>query len=129
MTSSIQRFASDLPLPFSKAVRAGGFLFLSGQIAMDEHGKPISGDIATQTHAVLRGIATTLAEHEANLTNVVRVSVWLADLDDFAAFNTVYAEYFANALPTRSTVQSRLGYGAAIEIEVQAYVGDSPQGR
>ncbi len=129
MTSSIQRFASDLPLPFSKAVRAGGFLFLSGQIAMDAHGKPLPGDIAAQTHAVLKAIAVTLAEHGANLADVVRVSVWLADLDDFGAFNTVYAEYFAGALPARSTVQSRLGYGAAIEIEVQAYVGDSPQGR
>lgn len=128
MTSSIQRFASDLPLPFSKVVRAGGFLFLSGQIAMDEHGKPLSGDITAQTHAVLSSITATLAEHGASLADVVRVSVWLADLRDFAAFNTVYAEYFAGALPARSTVQSRLGYDAAVEIEVQAFVGGIASG-
>src|SRR5690606_2539417 len=93
-TASIQRHPSELPLPFSKVVRAGGFLFLSGQIAMDEQGKPMTGDIAEQTHAVLRSIKATLAEHGASLANVVKVTVWLADLQQFPAFNKVYAEYF-----------------------------------
>lgn len=127
MNPSIERFPSDLPLPFSKVVRAGGFLFLSGQIAMDEHGKPLTADIGTQTRTVLSSIAATLAEHGASLADVVRATVWLADLQDFADFNKVYAEYFAGALPARSTVQSALGYGAGIEIEVQAFVADSPR--
>lgn len=124
MSRSIERFPTDLPLPFSKVVRAGGFLFLSGQLAMDGHGKLLAGDIQAQTHAVLRGIAATLAEHGASLAQVVRASVWLADLNDFAAFNEVYAQYFAGALPARSTVQSRLGQDARVEIEVQAYVDE-----
>lgn len=128
MTASIQRYPSDLPLPFSKVVRAGGFLFLSGQIAMDERGKPLNGDIAEQTHAVLRSIAATLAEHRASLADVVRVTVWLADLQQFPAFNKVYAEYFGADLPARSTVQAHLAYGAGLEIEVQAYVGDDAHG-
>lgn len=123
MTQAIERFPSNLPLPFSKVVRAGGFLFLSGQIAMDEAGKPIGGDIATQTHAVLRGIGSTLAEHGAGMQHVVRATVWLADLDDFAAFNAVYKEYFPAGYPTRSTVQAGLAMGAKVEIEVQAWLG------
>lgn len=128
MNAPIQRYASDLPLPFSKVVRAGGFLFLSGQIAMDDQRKPLQGDIAAQTHAVLRSIAATLAEHGAGMQDVVRATVWLADLQDFPAFNEVYVQYFADALPARSTVQAVLAYGAALEIEVQAYVGDGATG-
>ncbi|MGE0800844.1 MAG: RidA family protein [Lautropia sp.] len=124
MSRAIERFPSDLPLPFSKAVRAGGFLFLSGQIAMDDQGRPLSGDIATQTHAVLRGIGKALAEHGAGFEDVIRATVWLADLDDFAAFNAVYKEYFAGGYPTRSTVQAGLAFGAKVEIEVQAWTGD-----
>lgn len=125
MNASIQRYPSELPLPFSKVVRAGGFLFLSGQIALDARSKPLSGDIAEQTRAVLGSISATLAEHRARLADVVRVTVWLADLQQFAAFNAVYAEYFGADLPARSTVQAQLAHGAALEIEVQAFVGDA----
>lgn len=123
MTASIQRYPSELPLPFSKVVRAGGFLFLSGQVALDSQGKPSAGDITEQTHAVLCSISATLAEQRASLADVVRVTVWLADLQQFPAFNRVYAEYFGADLPARSTVQAQLAYGAALEIEVQAFVG------
>lgn len=121
--SAIQRYPSELPLPFSKVVRAGGFLFLSGQIAMNEQRQPLEGDIAAQTHAVLRSIAATLAEHGAGLAHVVRVNVWLSDLAHFARFNEVYEGYFTAALPARSTVQAGLAGGALVEVEVQAYVG------
>lgn len=73
-------------------------------------------------------IAATLAEHGADMQDVVRATVWLADLQEFPAFNEVYVQYFADALPARSTVQATLAYGAALEIEVQAYVGDGATG-
>jgi enamine deaminase RidA (YjgF/YER057c/UK114 family) len=72
---------------------------------------------------VLERIATVLGECGSRMSDVVRATVWLADLNDFAAFNEVYAKHFAGALPSRSTVQAQLYKGALIEIEVQAWVG------
>lgn len=119
-TTTIQRFPSELPLPFSKVVRAGGFLFLSGQVAAPPTASQRAGGIEQQTEAVLAGIAATLAEHGCGLEDVVRASVWLADLADFPRFNEVYARHFGDALPTRSTVEAKLAHGALVEIEVQA---------
>jgi reactive intermediate/imine deaminase len=123
MSTTIERHPTHLPVPFSKAVRAGGFLFLSGVLAMDAQGQIIAGGIQAQTAAVLERIATVLSECGSRTSDVVRATVWLADLDDFAAFNEVYATHFAGALPSRSTVQAQLYKGALIEIEVQAWVG------
>jgi reactive intermediate/imine deaminase len=120
---NIERHPTHLPVPFSKAVRAGGFLFLSGVLAMDAQGKVIDGGIQPQTQAVLERIATVLGECGSRMSDVVRTTVWLADLADFAAFNEEYAKHFAGALPSRSTVQAVLYQGARIEIEVQAWVG------
>lgn len=121
--SGIERFPTPLPVPFSKAVRAGGFLFLSGILPMDAEANIIAGDITVQTKAVLERIAATLKETGASMADVVRVTVWLADLADFAAFNDEYRQHFAQGLPTRSTVQAALYKGARVEIEVQAWVG------
>jgi reactive intermediate/imine deaminase len=112
-----------LPVPFSKAVRAGGFLFLSGVLPMDAQGNIIDGGIQAQTKAVLDRIASVLGECGSRMGDVVRATVWLADLTEFAAFNEEYAKHFAGALPSRSTVQAVLYKGARIEIEVQAWVG------
>jgi reactive intermediate/imine deaminase len=120
----IERYPTPLPVPFSKAVRAGGFLFLSGQLPMDDAGQLVGGDIRTQTRTVLQRIAATLAECGAALSDVVRVTVWLAELDDFAAFNEEYRQHFREGFPARSTVEARLYHGAAIEMEVQAWVGE-----
>ncbi|MEO8081869.1 MAG: Rid family hydrolase [Caldimonas sp.] len=120
---SIERIASPLPAPFSKAVRAGGFLFLSGVLAMDASARIVEGDVVVQTRVVLERIAQALADCGATMGDVVRATVWLADLDDFVAFNEEYARHFAGALPTRSTVQAVLYQGARVEIEVQAWVG------
>lgn len=123
--SGLTRIPSQLPFPFSKAVLAGGFIFLSGQIPLDGEGKPARGPIADQTRLVLDTIAATLAECGAGLTDVVRVTVWLSDLALFAAFNEVYREYFTQAaLPVRSTVSAALAFGVDIEIEVTAYRPD-----
>jgi len=109
-------------MPFSKVVRAGGFLFLSGVLPMDEKGQIVSGSIDVQTRTVLERIGATLGEHGAGLADVVRVTVWLADLGDFAAFNEEYRRHFESGFPARSTVQATLYGGARIEIEAQALV-------
>jgi reactive intermediate/imine deaminase len=120
MNAAIERVATPLPMPFSKAVRANGFLFLSGVLPMDASGKLVAGDITVQTRTVVERIAATLGECGASLADVVRATVWLADLDDFAAFNAEYKRHFDGALPARSTVEAKLFGGARIEIEVQA---------
>ncbi len=117
---SIERFASAFPVPFSKAVRAGGFLFLSGVLPMDAQANIVEGGIEVQTKAVLERIAQLLGECGAGMGDVVRATVWLADLEDFGAFNEEYAKHFQGALPARSTVEARLFKGARVEIEVQA---------
>ena len=124
MNIPITRFPTPLPVPFSKAVRAGGFLFLSGVLPMDAQANIVEGGIAEQTRAVMERIATTLAECGASMQDVVRATIWLADLEDFAAFNEAYRKHFgATDLPARSTVQAVLYKGARIEVEVQAWVG------
>ena len=123
MSGTIQRYPTPLPVPFSKAVRAGGFIFLAGVLPMDSQGQLVAGDIEMQTRVVLERIAATLDELGAGMGDVVRVTVWLADLADFAAFNGEYRRHFAAAeLPARSAVEATLYGGARIEIEVQALV-------
>ena len=118
--SKIQRYPTPMPVPFSKAVRAGGFLFLSGQLAMDANGNILEGDVVAQTRAVLERIAATLQECGAGMADVVKTTVWLGNLDDFAAFNEEYRKHFSAGLPARSTVEARLYRNAKVEIEVQA---------
>lgn len=120
MSNSIERFPTPLPVPFSKAVRAGGFIFLSGQLAMEANGNIVAGDIQVQTKCVLERIAATLQEVGSGMADVVKATVWLANLDDFAAFNEEYKEHFSAGLPTRSTVEAKLHKGALVEIEIQA---------
>jgi 2-iminobutanoate/2-iminopropanoate deaminase len=119
----IERHASPHPVPLSSAVRAGGFLFLSGVLAMDAQGRLVEGGIEVQTQVVLERIATVLGECGSRMSDVVRATIWLADLSDFAAFNALYARHVAGALPARSTVQATLYQGARVEMEVQAWVG------
>ena len=120
--SAITRTPSDLPLPFSKAVEAGGFLFLSGQIALGQDGAALHGTIEEQTSNVLDRIAATLEQLDSKLADVVRVTVWLSDLTLFARFNAVYRDYFkAPDLPARSTVRAQLAFHVDVEIEVTAY--------
>lgn len=124
---SIQRFGSGAEgaggqkLPFAKAVQAGGFLFVSGQVAMNDNGEIISGGIITQTRKTMEHIKNILAECGYGLQDVVKVNVWLDDTRDFWSFNKVYAEYFGDNPPARSTVQSSLMVDAKIEVDVVAY--------
>jgi len=108
--------------PFSQAIRANGLLFLSGQVAVDPAtGRVIDGDAAAQTERILRNVAAVLAAAGSGLDRVVRVGVYLTDLDDYAAMNAVYARFFRVDPPARTTVEvSRLPLGAAVEIDVVA---------
>ena len=121
--NSIARYPSTLPLPFSRATQAGGFLFLSGQIPMDANGQVVRGDITAQTHAAIERIKETLALAGATLKDVVRVTVWLSDLELFAQFNDAYRSHFSSDFPSRSTVEAKLAMGVDVEIEVQAWLG------
>lgn len=116
----IERFPTPYPVPFSRAVRAGGFVFVSGQLAMDAGGNIVGADVAGQTRIVLERIAATLQEAGCTLGDVVKTTVWLGDLADFAAFNGEYAKHFSDGLPARSTVEAKLYRGAKVEIEATA---------
>lgn len=113
--------AGGQPLPFSPAVRAGDFVFVSGQVAMDKNGEIIPGGIASQTRQTMKNIAAVLAQAGCTLQDVVKVNVWLDDPRDFWTFNRVYAECFGGHQPARSTVRSQLVVDAKIEMDVIAY--------
>lgn len=124
MSEQLQRYPSHLPYPFSKAIRVGDFLFLSGQVPMDPQGNVVLGDIREQTEAVMSRIGETLTECGVGFDQVVKATVWLTDMQYFAGFNEVYKRYFDNGFPVRSTVGgSQLALGVDVEIEVQAWVG------
>ena len=108
--------------PYSQGIRASNLLFVSGQIPIDPAtGNLIQGDIAAQTRRVFENLTAILKAAGGSLDNVVRTTVFLADMGDFAAMNEVYAGYFTNPAPARSTVQAaRLPKDARIEIDVIA---------
>jgi 2-iminobutanoate/2-iminopropanoate deaminase len=108
--------------PYSQAVRAGSLLFVSGQIPLDpETGAMVEGDIAAQTHRVFLNLKAILEAAGSSLDRVVRVGVFLADLNDFAAMNDVYATYFSSPAPARATIQAaRLPRDARVEIDLVA---------
>jgi 2-iminobutanoate/2-iminopropanoate deaminase len=108
--------------PYSQAIKAGGFLFASGQVALDPHSNEfLPGDVRQQTERVLENIKGILEAGGVNLHHVVKTTVFLKDMNDFAAMNEVYGKYFSVAPPARSTVQvARLPKDALVEIEVVA---------
>ncbi len=108
--------------PYSQAVKAGGLVFLSGQIPLDpESGEMVSGNIEAQTERVMDNIAAVLAAAGLGFGDVVKSTIYLADLADFAVVNTVYGRRFPAEPPARSTVEVKgLPRGAGVEIEVVA---------
>lgn len=108
--------------PFSAAVDAGEFIFASGQIALDPTtGKLVEGDVREQTKQVFDNIEAVLAAADRTLADIVKTSVFLADMADFAAMNEVYASRIKPPFPARTTVQAaKLPLGALVEIEVVA---------
>lgn len=105
--------------PYSQAVKAGGFVFCSGQIPIDpETGEFVSGGVAEQTEQVLKNLTEVLKAAGSSLENVVKTSVFLADMSDFAAMNEVYGRYFDSNKPARATVQAAgLPRDARVEID------------
>jgi reactive intermediate/imine deaminase len=112
-------------LPFSRATVANGFVFVSGQVGMDETGEIVQGGIVAQTRRTMDNIVAILAEAGCTLNDVVKANVWLDDTRDFAAFNRVYASYFNEDLPARSCVRSQIMIDAKVEIDVIAYKADA----
>jgi 2-iminobutanoate/2-iminopropanoate deaminase len=110
--------------PYSQAVKAGNMLFLSGQIALDPAtGNLIEGDFAAQARRVLENLKAVLKEAGADFGRVVKATVYLADLANFATLNSIYAEYFGDNKPARSTVGvAALPRGAAVEIDLIAVI-------
>lgn len=108
--------------PYSQAIRANGFIFTSGQIAIDPATQQvIDGDVAAQTDRVLRNLAAILEAAGSSLAKVMRCSVFLKNMSDFAAMNAVYGKYFTSAPPARSTVEvARLPKDVLVEIDVIA---------
>ena len=108
--------------PYSSALRADPFLFISGQVPFDPAtGNMVDGDIKAQAHRVLENIGALLKSGGLSYANVVRTTVFLADMNDFAAMNDVYRTFFAEPYPARSTIQAaRLPRDARIEIDVIA---------
>jgi len=108
--------------PYSQAIRAGSLLFVSGQIPIDPAtGALVDGDIATQTHRVFANLRAILQAAGVSFDQVVRTTVYLADMNDFATVNEVYGTYFTQPAPARATVQAaRLPKDARVEIDVIA---------
>ncbi len=128
MSSAKKQISTDLAPsaigPYSQAIEIDGFLFASGQIPITpETGNIESDDISEQTHRVMKNIKAVLAECGVGFDAVVKTTVFLTDLNDFAAVNKIYGEYFTEPYPARSCIQvAALPKGAKIEAEIVAKV-------
>ena len=111
--------------PYSQAMKLDGMVYTAGQIALDPATMEIVGDdVAAQTHRVMKNLSAVLEEAGASLGAVLKTTVYLADMDDFAAMNEVYGEYFGDHRPARSTVAVRtLPKHGRVEIDAIAYAG------
>ncbi|RQR88824.1 MULTISPECIES: RidA family protein [unclassified Burkholderia] len=121
---AIEYFAESNPvtrnLARSLATKAGDLVFVSGQVARNEDGSIVAGGIEAQTRQTLKNVAHVLALAGCTLGDVVKTTVWLEDARDFAEFNRVYAEFFPENKPSRSTLQATNMVGTRIEIEAIA---------
>ena len=108
--------------PYSQGIKAGGFVFTAGQVAFDPAtGQVVSGDVAAQTERVMKNLAAILQAAGTGFEKVVRCTVFLKSINDFAAMNEVYGRYFTSAPPARSTVEvARLPKDVLVEIDVIA---------
>lgn len=126
MEKSIKRLgmadaaAGNTRRPFAKAVRAGDFVYVSGQVPTVD-GEVSGGGIVEQTEQVVKNIIAVLDSADCGLEHVVKVNVWLDDPRDFTSFNSVFERYFSEHPPARSTVQSSLMIDAKIEMDVIAF--------
>ena len=112
--------AGKQALPFARAVEADGWLYVSGQVAMQD-GEIIAGGIAAESHKAIQNVIAILKEAGYGVDDVVRVGVWLDDPRDFPTFNRIYAGYFGANPPARACVQSSMMVDCKIEIDCVAY--------
>lgn len=112
--------------PYSQAIQAGDFLFLSGQIGLNPStGQIVDGGIAEQTHQVLKNLGAVLNEAGASYERVVKTTVYLVDMTEFAEMNEIYGTYFKPPAPARATIQAAaLPRGVRVEIDVVAFLGN-----
>ena len=108
-------------LPFYPAVRAGDFIFVSGQVAKDADGNMVCGTIEEETRATIEAVRRALDAAGAELADVIKATVFLEDARDFGRYNGVFKEYFPNGMLARTTVEARAVISTKIEIEVVAY--------
>lgn len=108
-------------LPFHPAVRAGDFIFVSGQVGKDADGNMVDGTIEEETRATIEAIRRVLAEDGATLADVVRVTTYLEDTRDFGRYNKVFGEMFKDAVLARTTVEARAVINTKIEMDAIAY--------
>jgi 2-iminobutanoate/2-iminopropanoate deaminase len=123
MREIIETKSAPAPIgPYSQAIRVNGFVLVSGQIpVVPDTGQVVEGGIAAQTHQVLKNISAILEAGGIGLGNVVKTTVFLTNLDDFASFNKIYGEYFGDVKPARATVQvARLPKEVLVEVEAIA---------
>lgn len=118
-----QKGAGGQPLPFARAVEAGGWLHVSGQVAM-ANGEIVGGGIVAESRKAIENLLAILTEAGYGVEDVVRVGVWLDDPRDFWSFNGVYAEYFGANPPARACVQSHMMVDCKVEIDCIAYRAD-----
>ncbi len=108
-------------LPFHPGVRAGDFIFISGQVAKDENGNMCAGNIEEETRWTIEGIRRILKLDGADLADVVKVTVYLEDARNFGRYNKVFAEYFPEGRIARTTVEARAAIECKIEMDAIAY--------
>jgi enamine deaminase RidA (YjgF/YER057c/UK114 family) len=122
MNDAIKPIGKKNPnLPFHPAVRAGDYIFVSGQVAKDEQGNMCVGNIEEETRWTLESIRRILALDGADLSDVVKITVYLEDARDFGRYNGVFKEYFAEGRIARTTVEARAVIACKIEMDAIAY--------
>jgi 2-iminobutanoate/2-iminopropanoate deaminase len=110
--------------PYSQAVEANGFIYTSGQIGLDEKGVMVAGDVENQTHQVMKNLFYVLEAAGAHFNDVIKTTIFLADMNDFDKVNKIYAHYFGTHKPVRSTVAVKtLPKNALVEIDCIALAG------
>ena len=120
---AVRTTTAPLNLPFSPGVKYGDLVFVSGQGPIDQNGKVIAGDIKAQTRMTLENFQKVLVAAGSNTDNVLQLTVYLSDLNDFKDMNEVYATFFHDPKPARTTVRADLLFGMKVEIQGIAHTG------
>lgn len=127
MANDIQAIGKKNPnLPFHPAVRAGDFIFVSGQVAKDENGTMLSGNIEDLVRGTIESVRRVLAEAGADLNDIVKATAYLEDVRDFGRYNRTFAEYFPDGMLARTTVEARAAINTGFEMDVIAYKPQKP---